>query len=73
VRLPYNRFPVIEATPGLAGAVTNGYDIANLLPELLDQLVVLGDLARQISQGLGGNGHRAEGVAEVLKSLEGDR
>ena len=73
MRLPYNRFPVIEATASLAEAITNSHDIANLLPQLLDQLVVLGDLARQISRGLGGNGHRAEGVAEILKSLEGNQ
>ena len=44
-------------------------DPTHLLPQLLDHLAVLGDLARQISQGLGGNGHRAEAVGEILKSL----
>jgi len=46
-----------------------GADATQLLPQLLDQLAVLGDLARQISQGLGGNGHRAEAVGEILRSL----
>ena len=47
-------------------------DPAVLLPQLLDQLAVLGDLARQISQGLGGNGHRAEAAPEILKLLGGN-
>ena len=47
-------------------------DPTHLLPQLLDHLALLGDLARQISQGLGGNGHRAEAVAEILKSLGGN-
>jgi len=62
-------FPVIEATPSLAEAVTNGYDVANLLPQLLDQLVVLGDLARQISQSLGSNGHRPEAAEKLIGEL----
>jgi len=48
---------------------TASVDPAQLLPQLLDQLATLGDLARQITHALGGNGHRAEAVGEILKSL----
>ena len=44
-------------------------DPAKLLPQVLDQLVVLGDLARQISHSLGGNGHRAGAMKELVAIL----
>ncbi|GAH60086.1 unnamed protein product, partial [marine sediment metagenome] len=34
-------------------------DPAQLLPQLLDHLQALGELAKQISHAMGGNGHRA--------------
>lgn len=46
-------------------------DAAALIPELLDRLVALGELAKQISASLGGNGHRAEKLAEVKQQLQG--
>jgi len=36
---------------------------------LLDQLTALGDLARQISHALGGNGHRPDKLREVVQQL----
>ena len=44
-------------------------DPTQLLPLLLDNLVALGDLARQISHALDGNGHRREKAAG-LQSLK---
>ena len=44
-------------------------DPAQLLPQLLDQLIALGDMARQISHALGGNGHRPEQVAQLIEEL----
>ncbi len=43
--------------------------VAELIPQLLDRLVVLGDLARQISHALGGNGHYPELSRESVKKL----
>lgn len=43
---------------------------AQLLPELLDQMIVLGKRAHQVSQALGGNGHRSEELEEVAQYLE---
>ena len=48
-----------------------GDDPAQLLPELLDKLAALGDLAKQVSRALGGNGHRASEVQEILEGLRG--
>jgi len=48
---------------------TASVDPAQLLPQLLDQLAALGEVAQQISRSLGGNGHRAKAVGEILKSL----
>jgi len=44
-------------------------DPAQLLPQLLDRLIELGDMARQLSQALGGNGHRPEQVADLIEGL----
>ena len=44
-------------------------DVAEAIPQLLDQLTALGDLARQISQALGGNGHRPEQAAQLIEEL----
>jgi len=44
-----------------------------LLPELLDRLVVLGQLAEQLSHALGGNGHRPEKAAKLIQQLANDR
>ncbi len=44
-------------------------DPTQLLPQLLDQLIALGDMARQLSQALGGNGHRPEKAAELIQEL----
>ena len=38
-------------------------------PQLLDQLIGLGELARQISRALGSNGRRPEKVTELIKQL----
>lgn len=47
----------------------NECDLASLLPQLLDSLISLGDMARQLSQALGSNGHRPEKVAELIQQL----
>ena len=44
-------------------------DPSKLLPQLLDQLTALGQTARQLRQVLGGDGHRPEQIAEVIKQL----
>ena len=36
---------------------------------MLDQLVALGDLARQINLALGGNGHRPQTVLQAMPNL----
>lgn len=45
-------------------------DPAQLLPELLDRLAALGDLAKQIGQALGHNGDRPEKAKEVIEYLQ---
>ena len=44
-------------------------DPAKLIPELLDQLIALGDKAKQVFRALGGNGHRAEVAAQLIGEL----
>ena len=48
-------------------------DPAQLLPELLEKLVALGDLAKQVSRALGGNGHRASEVERLMQELGAGR
>jgi len=48
-------------------------DPTKLLPRLLDQLVILGQLAQQINNNLGGNGHRPEKLREVIPQLANER
>ena len=38
-------------------------------PQLLDRLMELGDMARELSHQLGGNGHRPEQVAQLMEEL----
>ncbi|MBA7681272.1 hypothetical protein ES703_89610 [subsurface metagenome] len=45
-------------------------DPADLIPELLDKLAALGDLAKQVSLALGNNGHRASALAELKRYLQ---
>ncbi|MBA7619871.1 hypothetical protein ES703_27213 [subsurface metagenome] len=47
-------------------------DPADLIPELLDRLAALGDLAKQISQALGHNGDRPDRAREVIEYLRQD-
>ena len=44
-------------------------DPARLLPELLDRLIALGELAQRLSHALGGNGHRPEKAGELIEEL----
>ena len=44
-------------------------DLAQLLPQLLDRLIELGDMARELSRQLGGNGHRPEQAAQLIEEL----
>jgi len=45
-------------------------DPALLLPEILDQMIALGKRAHQVSQALGGNGHRPEQLEEIMHYLK---
>lgn len=45
-------------------------DPAQLIPELLDRLVALGDLAKQISRSLGSNGHKAAKLEDIKEYLQ---
>ena len=42
---------------------------AQLLPELLDRLAALGEMAKQVSNALGGNGHRPNKAAALIEQL----
>lgn len=44
-------------------------DPTQLLPHLLDQLVVLGQLAQQLNLTFGGNGHRPDKLREIIQQL----
>ena len=44
-------------------------DPTKLLPQLLDQLIALGQTAQQLRHALGGNGYRPEKISEVIKQL----
>jgi len=44
---------------------------ARLIPELLDRLAALGDLAKQVNLALGGNGYRAGEIQKILEGLRG--
>lgn len=44
-------------------------DPAQLLPELLDEMVALGEKARYVSQAFGGNGHRPEQASKLIEEL----
>jgi len=55
--------------PQAWGSATLESDPAKLLPQLLDQLIALGQTAHQIRHALGGNGHRPEKISEVIQQL----
>ena len=44
-------------------------DPTKLLPQLLDQLIALGQTAQQLRHTLGGNGHQTEKIEELMKQL----
>ena len=45
-------------------------DPVQQLPDLIDQMIALGEMAQEIKCALGGNGHRAEQLEEVKRYLE---
>lgn len=45
-------------------------DPAQQLPELLDRMIALGEMAQEIKHSLGGNGHQAEKLQEIRRLLE---
>ena len=47
-------------------------DPLSLLPQLLNHLIELGDLAREINHAFGGNGHCPKGVAKLIRQLTGE-
>jgi len=44
-------------------------DPAELLSQLLDELIALGDIARRLNHALGGNGHRPGEARELIEKL----
>ncbi len=44
-------------------------DPTKLLPQLLDQLIALGQTAQQLRHALGSNGYRPEKISEVIQQL----
>jgi hypothetical protein len=46
-------------------------DPAELLPQLLDQLITLGDMACRLSHALGSNGHRPGQARELFSGQKG--
>ncbi len=50
--------------------MTSPPDAARSIPELLDEMIALGKRAQQVSQMLGGNGHRPEQLKEIIHYLE---
>ncbi len=55
--------------PQAWGSATLESDPTKLLPQLLDQLIALGQTAQQLRHALGGNGHRPEKISEVIQQL----
>ncbi|MBA7683228.1 Tyrosine recombinase XerC [subsurface metagenome] len=52
------------------GVLVSEADPARLLPQLLDQMAALGEMAHELSQALGGNGHRVEQIEGIARFLE---
>ncbi len=48
-------------------------DLSKLIPQLIDHLIDLGDLAREIKRVLGGNGHYPEKSTDLIKQLVNGR
>jgi len=48
-------------------------DPAQLLPQLLDQLIAMGHMAQQLSEALGSNGDRPEQAAQLIQEMMNDR
>ena len=48
-------------------------DPAQLLPQLLDQCIALGETAKQLSLALGGSGHRAGEAVKLIQELINER
>ena len=44
-------------------------DPALLLPQLIDYLIALGDMAQQLIHALGVNGHRTEQVTTLIEDV----
>ncbi len=67
--------PDITKTPFPCESPSNlpSDDPTKLLPELLDRLVALGDIARQISQALGRNGHRPDEILKLLQEISNEK
>jgi len=59
--------------PNLASTGQTHADSSELIPQLLDCLIELGDLVREINHALGGNGHQADKAAELIQQLVNDR
>ena len=45
-------------------------DPAQLVPQLLDWMIALGQIAQELKHSLGGNGHRAEQIEEIKQYLK---
>ena len=49
-------------------------DLSELLPQLIDHLIDLGELAREVKRALGGNGHYPANSKDLIQQLvKGER
>ncbi len=67
---PYQNTTGVRETEAAVSTYQATTDPAQMLPELLDQMIAVGETARQVSQALGGNGHRPEQLKEIIEYLE---
>lgn len=59
-----------SAEPSGSEVLLTEGDPAQLLPQLLDQLITLGQAAHELRHALGANGHRAELLNEIIEYIE---
>ena len=73
LRIVYGSAPQLGIKPDytqLDSSTLIAATAAELLPELLDGMIALGQMAEEISHALGGNGHRPEQLKEITRYLQ---
>ena len=70
VRLDTNQF---FSSPNLTFLEPNNTNLSILIPQLIEQLIELGNLAQHIKHALGNNGNQAEQVVELIQHLINNR